>query len=76
MSGFTFGQTQCDGLTQDSLQCKNTTKSISELCHLLDVNYVKEVETVSVVCSGITKKNTNCKNKTKHESGKCHHHRN
>ena len=76
MSGFVFSQNQCNGLTQDSIQCKNTTKSIVELCYLHNENYVKEVKTISVVCNELTKKNTNCKNKTKHESGKCHHHRN
>ena len=70
-----YGQTQCNGLTKDSVQCKNTTKSVSELCYLHDTNYVKEAETTSVVCSGTTKKGRNCKNKTKDLSGKCHNHR-
>ena len=76
MSGFVFSQSQCNGLTKDSVQCKNDTKSLSELCYLHDKNYVKKVEVASVVCSGTTKSSVNCKNKTKHESGKCHHHRN
>ena len=71
-----YGQTQCSGLTKDSVQCKNTTKSVSELCYLHDANYVKETKTTSVVCNGTTKKGRNCKNKTKDLSGKCHHHRN
>ena len=71
-----YGQTQCNGLTKDSVQCKNTTKSTSELCYLHDKNYVKKTETTSVVCSGTTKSNKNCRNKTKDLSGKCHYHRN
>ena len=71
-----YGQTQCNGLTKDSVQCKNTTKSVSELCYLHDTNYVKEAKTTSVVCSGTTKSGRNCKHKTKHSSGLCHHHRN
>ena len=71
-----YSQTQCKGLTKDSVQCKNTTKSTSELCYLHDKNYVKKAETTSVVCNGTTKNGRNCKNKTKDLSGKCHHHRN
>ena len=71
-----YGQTQCNGLTKDSVQCKNTTKSVSELCYLHDKNYVKKAETTSVVCGGTTKNGRNCKNKTKDLSGLCHHHRN
>ena len=70
-----YGQTQCNGLTKDSVQCKNTTKSVSELCYLHDTNYAKETKTTSVVCNGTTKKGRNCKNKTKDSSGRCHHHR-
>ena len=71
-----YGQTQCNRLTKDSVQCKNTTKSVSELCYLHDKNYVKKAETTSVVCGGTTKNGRNCKNKTKDLSGLCHHHRN
>ena len=71
-----YGQTQCNGLTKDSVQCKNTTKSVSELCNLHDKNYVKKSETTSVVCGVTTKNGRNCKNKTKDLSGLCHHHRN
>ena len=70
-----YGQTQCNGLTKDSVQCKNTTKSVSELCYLDDANYVKKDKTASVVCNGTTESNKNCKNKTKDLSGLCHHHR-
>tara|TARA_Y100001951_G_C11105923_1_gene164709 strand:- start:102 stop:365 length:264 start_codon:yes stop_codon:yes gene_type:complete len=76
MGSLAFSQTQCNGLTKDSVQCKNTTKSISELCYLHNENYVKKTEVTSVVCSGTTGSGRNCKNKTKHESGRCHHHRN
>ena len=76
IAGMSYGQTQCNGLTKDSVQCKNTTKSISELCYLHNENYVKKAEVTSIICSGITGSNRNCKNKTKHESGRCHHHRN
>ena len=71
-----YGQTQCNGLTKDSVQCKNTPKSVTELCYLHDKNYVKKAETTSVVCGGTTKNGRNCKNKTKDLSGLCHHHRN
>ena len=71
-----YGQTQCNGLTKDSVQCKNTTKSVSELCYLHNPNYVKAVTKSATVCSGNTKSGRNCKHKTKHSSGLCHHHRN
>ena len=69
-----YGQTQCNGLTKDSVQCKNTTKDISELCYLHNPNYVKKSKSTSVVCSGTTKKDKGCKNKTKITSGLCHLH--
>ena len=70
-----YSQTQCNGLTKDSVQCKNTTKTEAKLCYLHDANYVKETKTTSVVCSGTTKSGRNCKNKTKDLSGLCHNHR-
>ena len=70
-----YGQTQCNGLTKDSVQCKNTTKDISELCYLHNPNYVKKSKSTSVTCSGTTQKNNSCKRKTKHSSGLCHNHR-
>jgi hypothetical protein len=68
-----MSQTQCNGLTKDSVQCKNTTKSTTELCYLHDKTYVKD-DKVSQICSGTTKKNKSCKNKTKNESGLCYRH--
>jgi len=73
VSLFGISQTQCDGLTKDSVQCKNTTKSTTELCYLHDKTYVKD-DKMSQICSGTTKKNKSCKNKTKNESGLCHLH--
>ena len=73
VSLFGISQTQCDGLTKDSVQCKNTTKSTTELCYLHDKTYVKD-DKMSQICSGTTKKNKSCKNKTKNESGKCYRH--
>ena len=70
-----YGQTQCNGLTKDSVQCKNTTKDISELCYLHNPNYVKKSKSTSIICSGTTQKNRSCKRKTKHSSGLCHNHR-
>jgi hypothetical protein len=70
-----YGQTQCDGLTKDSVQCKNTTKSETELCYLHNPHYQKTDKKLSVVCSGTTQKGRNCKNKTKDLSGLCHNHR-
>ena len=75
VSFFGISQTQCDGLTKDSVNCKNTTKSESSLCYLHDKNYVKD-DKVSQICSGTTKKNKSCKSKTKDLSGRCHNHRN
>ena len=71
-----YGQTQCNGLTKDSVQCKNTTKNKVELCYLHNPNYQKTDKKLSVVCSGTTQKGRNCKNKTKDSSGLCHNHRN
>ena len=69
-----FAQTQCVGLTKDSVQCKNQVKQ-GQLCYLHNPNYVKPSENETVICSGTTKNNTPCKSKTKHSSGKCHNHR-
>jgi hypothetical protein len=69
-----YGQTQCKGLTKDSVQCKNTVK-ISNLCHLHNPNYVKKEVSITVICSGTTKANNPCKNKTKDISNLCHNHR-
>ena len=71
-----YGQTQCNGVTKDSVQCKNATKTEVKLCYLHNPNYVKAVTKSAIVCSGTTKKGRNCKNKTKDSSGRCHHHRN
>ena len=68
-----MSQTQCNGLTKDSVQCKNITKSKTELCYLHDKTYVKD-DKVSQRCKGTTKKNKSCKNKTKNESGLCYRH--
>jgi len=73
MTMMSYSQTQCNGLTKDSVQCKNTTKSTTELCYLHDKTYVKD-DKMSQKCSGITKKNKSCKNKTKNESGLCYRH--
>ena len=70
-----YGQTQCNGLTKDSVQCKNTTKTEVKLCYLHNPNYVKVATKSATICSGTTKKGRNCKNKTKDLSGKCHNHR-
>ena len=71
-----YGQTQCNGLTKDSVQCKNTTRTEVKLCYLHNPNYVKAVTKSATVCGGTTKSGRNCKHKTKHSSGRCHHHRN
>ena len=71
-----YGQTQCNGLTKDSVQCKNITKTEVELCYLHNPNYQKAVTNVTIICNGTTKKGRNCKNKTKDSSGLCHNHRN
>ena len=70
-----YGQTQCKGLTKDSVQCKNINKDTVELCYLHNPNYKKTDKKLSVVCSGTTKTGKNCKNKTKDTSGLCHNHR-
>tara|TARA_R100001443_G_scaffold13179_1_gene23114 strand:+ start:751 stop:1026 length:276 start_codon:yes stop_codon:yes gene_type:complete len=70
-----YGQsTQCKGLTKDSVQCKNTTKSYNSLCHYHNPYYVKPSKTVAVVCTGTTKSGKNCKNKTKNSNQLCHLH--
>ena len=72
-----YGQsTQCNGLTKDSVQCKNTTKTEVKLCYLHNPNYEKIVINTTIICGGPTKKGKNCKNKTKDSSGLCHNHRN
>tara|TARA_R100000655_G_scaffold44976_1_gene81792 strand:- start:223 stop:492 length:270 start_codon:yes stop_codon:yes gene_type:complete len=68
-----FSQTQCKGLTKDSVQCKNTVKA-GELCYLHNPNYVKSIDCETLVCSGTTKSNKNCKNKTKNCDGLCYLH--
>ena len=71
-----YGQTQCNGLTKDSVQCKNTTTSVVELCYLHNPNYEKVVAKSATICNGTTQSGRNCKNKTKDSSGLCHNHRN
>jgi len=73
MTMMSYSQTQCNGLTKDSVQCKNTTKSKTELCYLHDKTYVKD-DKMSQICSGTTKVGKSCKNKTKNESGLCYRH--
>jgi hypothetical protein len=73
MTMISYGQTQCNGLTKDSVQCKNTTKLTTELCYLHDSSYIKD-DKVSQKCSGTTKVGKSCKNKTKNESGLCYRH--
>ena len=70
-----MSQTQCNGITKDSVQCKNTTKKENSLCHNHDENHVVKEKSESVICSGKTKKNKRCKRKTTHSSGRCHSHR-
>ena len=74
LAGGLSAQTDCQGLTKDSVSCKNTVKN-GNLCYLHNPNYVKTEETKSVVCSGTTKSNKPCKNKTIDVSGFCHHHK-
>ncbi len=73
MSVVGFSQTRCNGLTKDSVQCKNITKSKTKLCYLHDKNYKKD-DKKSHICKGTTKKNKKCKNKTKNTSGLCYRH--
>ena len=69
-----YGQsTQCNGLTKDSVQCKNETTQV--LCYLHNDNYVSENSIKATICGGTTKKGRNCKNKTKNTSGLCHLHK-
>ena len=76
-----YGQTQCEGLTKDSVQCKNTTKyalnsgkTKVQLCYLHNPNYVKPSKDAALVCTGTTKVGKNCKNKTKNTNKLCHLH--
>ena len=57
VSLFGISQTQCNRLTKDSVQCKNTTKDLSELCYLHNPNYEKgKCVKETAVCNGTTKK--------------------
>ena len=76
IAAMSYSQTQCNGLTKDSVQCKNTTKTEVKLCYLHNPNYEKVVTKSAIICSGTTKKGKNCKNKTKDLSGLCHNHKN
>ena len=69
-----MSQTQCNGLTKDSIQCKNKTSQV--LCHLHNSNYKSNSNIKATICTGFTKSGRNCKNKTKDLSKKCHLHRN
>ena len=70
-----YGQTQCNELTKDSVQCKNTTKAKNSLCYLHNPYYTKKDKTLTVICNGITKAGNNCKRKTKNISGLCYNHK-
>ena len=76
IAGMSYGQTQCNGLTKDSVQCKNNTKAKNSLCYLHNPYYKDEVKIPAKICTGTTKSGRNCKNRTKDLSGKCHNHRN
>ena len=77
ITGMSYGQTQCKGMTKDNIQCKNVTKKTNSLCHNHDKNHVSKVNNnKTVVCSGTTKSNTPCKRKTKNPSGLCYNHKN
>ena len=68
-----YGQsTQCEGLTKDSVQCKNKTTQV--LCYLHNPNYKSKSDVKASICNGTTKSGRNCKNKTKNTSGFCHLH--
>jgi len=69
-----YSQTQCNELTTDSVQCKNTTKAKNSLCYLHNPFYTNKAKVPTVICGGTTKAGNNCKNKTKDVSGFCHHH--
>ena len=69
-----YGQVQCEGMTKMKVQCKNTTKDISKLCHIHNPDHIVRSDKVTVMCSGTTKAGNNCKNKTKNTSGLCHNH--
>ena len=73
-----ISQTQCNGLTKDSIQCKNMTKKENSLCHNHDSNHVSKSKNQgkTVVCSGKTQQNQPCKRKTKDLSGRCYSHKN
>ena len=75
IAGTSFAQTQCEGLTKNNVQCKNTSKS-NNLCYLHDPNYVKTSDSTTVICTGTTKSGNNCKRKTKNTSGLCYNHKN
>jgi len=70
-----YGQTQCNGLTKDSVQCKNATKTKVKLCYLHNPNYVKSTNSETTICGGVKKNGGKCSLRTKHSSGLCHHHR-
>ena len=70
-----YGQTQCEGLTKDSVQCKNTVKTEVKLCYLHNPNHVKASKSITVICSGTTKAGNKCKSRTKDVTGLCHNHR-
>ena len=70
-----YGQTQCNGTTKDSVQCKNTTKAKNSLCYLHNPFYISKSKIPTVICNGITKKNKPCRRKTKDASGRCHNHK-
>ena len=76
VSFFGISQTQCNELTKDSVQCKNTTKAKNSLCYLHNPYYTNAVKIPTTICNGITKKNKPCKRKTKDVSGKCYNHKN
>ena len=73
LAGGLSAQTNCQGLTKDSVQCKNTTKQ-GNLCYLHNPNYVKRSNNKTVICNGITKSGNKCKNKTKNSNNLCHLH--
>ena len=69
-----YSQTQCEELTKNNVQCKNSTKAKNSLCYLHNPYYKDKVKVSAKLCTGTTKSGRNCKNKTKNINQLCHLH--
>jgi endonuclease G, mitochondrial len=75
----TTNSSQCQGVTQKGVRCKNMTTNQNGYCHMHqsqinNSNTAKNRSATSLQCTGTTKKGLRCKLRTYCTNQRCHHH--